>query len=653
MLTVRVLTSDEVARAASQRLAPDTGVQCEVIDSFPEISEGRPDGSIMVGDACVEQLPPEAGESIPVLILLNDPDTDNVPEAGRRILAQVLGSGSGKWTLARAVQHLADLADAEACSAWLRDALEEKNSEVEIFNRIGMALGSERDTRRLLDLILTYARQLTAADSGSIYIIRKQLDKHTGDGRLLHFANTQSDTLSIPFQGTVMEISESSIAGYVAMHGEVLNLPDVDQLPAGCPYHYNAAFDRSVRYRTRSMLALPMRNNEEEIIGVLQLINKKRTAGRPLRPISLVDAEVLAFTSEDEQRALALGGQAAVALENSILYEEIERLFEGFIRASVTAIESRDPVTSGHTERVTQYALALAEAVTETQSGVHAEVAFTEEQMRELRYAALLHDVGKIGVREAVLGKAEKLYPGEMEVVKQRFELIRQTLRLDCSGARLDSALSGNADTAELEERLAEQLHEIDDYMRVILESNTPRVLPEDSSDILEEIGRRVFRTESQGEQAYLTEPEMHSLRVKRGSLTPEEFDEIRSHVVHTREFLASIPWSRNLLGVPDIAAGHHEMLNGSGYPDGLAADRLSPQARIMAVADIFDALTAPDRPYKKGMPVEKALAILDDEVQRGRLDADLVGIFKDGKVYETAMAAHVKSNSVRLDAQG
>ncbi len=406
-----------------------------------------------------------------------------------------------------------------------------------------------------------------------------------------------------------------------------------------------------MNYRAKSMLTLPMRNQEDEVIGVLQLINKKKNPGVPLRPIEVVEKEVIPFTKRDEQRALALGGQAAVALENRILYEEIEQLFEGFIRASVNAIEARDPVTSGHTERVTQLTLALAQAVNDITEGLYADTVFTSDQMRELRYAGLLHDIGKIGVREDVLTKANKLYPGEYAVLLHRFENIRLSLCSEQSQVMLKNALGeGSEIYQEFEERyknqLKVQIEEIDSIWELIEAFNQPKVLPEEASDLLPKIAQRTYRNAKGEEQRFLTDHELHCLSVKKGSLTPEEIEEIRSHIIHTRNFLERIPWTRNLMGLTDIASGHHEMLNGTGYPQHLEGKEVVTQMRIMAIADIFDALTASDRPYKKAVPVDRALRILEFEVKDNRLDAELVRIFKEQKVYETLPAfANERSN--------
>lgn len=643
--TVTYLSSDRIAGATLSSLREDAEFHLQSVEEPGDLSAGGKEENrpVVVSLEEANKLPDDLGVDTPLLLLIDAEELQTLPKLAERARVTVLDSNASHLVVHRTLQSLFRGQSMRQTITDFSEALQSTQSEIEVFSRIGMALGSERDTDRLLDLILTYARKITNADSGSLYIIREEREGNRVTHKSLYFANTQSDTLSMPFQGTELEISERSIAGHVALHGGVLNLPDVYDLPAESPYHINPDFDRAANYRTLSMLALPMRDNEDRVIGVLQLINKKKRAGEPLTPISRVDTDVIPFTQRDEQRALAFGGQAAVALENSRLYAEIERLFESFIRASVHAIEARDPITSGHTERVTQLSLALAEAVHTTETGAYGDVRFSDDELRELRYAGLLHDFGKIGVREAVLGKAEKLHPGEWETLRQRFEVIRESLRVEDARARLEYTLHNGPEAfekqcPEFERALANALAEIDDIWRTLEEVNKPALLPTESSARLDEIAQRTFRCGNDRALRYLTDREHRSLAVERGSLTPEEIAEIRSHILHTRRFLEQIPWSRNLLDLTEIASNHHEMLNGSGYPAGLTAEALPIQARIMAISDIFDALTASDRPYKKAVPVEQALGILESEVKAERLDGELVRIFKEYTVYRCVL---------------
>jgi HD-GYP domain-containing protein (c-di-GMP phosphodiesterase class II) len=386
-----------------------------------------------------------------------------------------------------------------------------------------------------------------------------------------------------------------------------------------------------------------MRNAEDQIIGVLQLINKKVRPEVILYPAELTEREVIPFAQSDEQLGLALAGQAAVALENSLLYEDRERLFEGFIRASVQAIESRDPTTSGHSERVALLTVSLAEAASAVTSGPLRDMTFSQDQLREIRYAGLLHDFGKVGVNENVLVKAKKLYPRDWENLVLRFALAKTTMlfsdyRRRVEILREEGAKSYVSRVKELDEALERDLKEIDNMLDTLDQANTPQVLSEEVSRALQDIANRSYEDIDGRVHPLLTPYEVVNLSIPRGTLNQEERREIESHVAHSFQFLQAIPWTRSLRGVPTIAYAHHERLDGSGYPCGLKGTEIMPQSRMMAIADIFDALTAADRPYKRAVPVQQALKILEEEAERGQLDLDLVRLFIEKRVYEKVL---------------
>src|SRR5215472_14810377 len=328
--------------------------------------------------------------------------------------------------------------------------------EIHELNQIGMALSAEHDPAKLLELILTKSRELTSSDAGSVYLVEStgavghhhSLLSPPGEPGIpappqapheqLRFKLAQNDTAAVPFREVAISINEKSIAGYVALTGEIVNIEDAYHLPPDVPYSINRKFDKDSGYRTKSILAVPIRNQKDKTIAVLQLINAKRDFSARLDSPEAVEQHVLAYTPRQQEIVQSLAGQAAVALENSQLYDSIQRLFEGFVRAAVTAIETRDPATSGHSFRVANLTVALAEAVDRAQSGPYSNVQFTRDQMRELRYASLLHDFGKVGVREEVLIKAKKLYPSQLEVIKQRFGLLRRTLENESLKAGMD-----------------------------------------------------------------------------------------------------------------------------------------------------------------------------------------------------------------------
>jgi response regulator RpfG family c-di-GMP phosphodiesterase len=356
---------------------------------------------------------------------------------------------------------------------------------------------------------------------------------------------------------------------------------------------------------------------------------------------------VVPFDEVSVNYAKALASQAGIALENAMLYDEVTTLFEGFVRASVMAIEARDPTTSGHSERVARLTVGLARVTDRVDHGPYAALKLTADELTQIEYAALLHDFGKVGVREHVLVKADKLYPTQRELLVQRFQFIRKTLENEILQSKVDYLVRASRDRlvqnldgiehglAGLDRSMAERLSEIDEFLRFILEANRPTVLEGGSFDRLAAIAACRYLDGEGTEQPYLTPIEVEALQVLRGSLTPEERHEIESHVVHTFQFLQQIPWGRTFRKIPEIAGAHHEKLDGSGYPHGLSGAAIPSPARMMTIADIYDALTASDRPYKKAVPVDKALDILAMEVKQGKLDADLFTLFVDAKVYE------------------
>jgi HD-GYP domain-containing protein (c-di-GMP phosphodiesterase class II) len=550
--------------------------------------------------------------------------------------------------------------------------------EIHELNAIGAALSAEHDTGTLLELILTKCREITNSDAGSLYLVDvvepvevqrevgllpekrsegaghynsngtfthpnplvSQLLKGMEPRKRLRFKLAQNDSVSVPFREITIEISDRSIAGYVASTGEIVNIEDAYHLPAGVPFIVNRKFDEDSGYRTKSILAVPMRNQKDEIVGVLQLINSKRDVDAKLTSIAAINEHVIPYETRQQEIVASLASQAAVALENSRLYEAIQRLFEGFVRASVIAIEARDPTTSGHSFRVANLTVALAEAVNRAGSGPYAPVRFSREEMREIRYASLLHDFGKVGVREEVLVKAKKLYPAQLDLVHQRFEFVKRSMEVASLRSRLTYLLEkGREQYLEqlpaYDGELAAQIKEIDDFFQAVLTSNEPTVLPGGSFDRLLEIAARHYSDYSGSEQPLLTSDEVRLLSIRKGSLDDDERLQIESHVVHTFNFLQQIPWTKEIKNIPEIARGHHEKLNGLGYPYKLTAPEIPVQTRMMTISDIFDALSAADRPYKKAVSLDRALEILGYAVKDGELDPALYNLFLDAKVYE------------------
>jgi len=521
--------------------------------------------------------------------------------------------------------------------------------EIHELNQIGAALSAEHDTPALLEMILTKMRLITAADAGSLYLAEPipsqlppaQSERRKNLRRRLRFTLAQNDSVEVKFRELVVEVNERSIAGYVAKTGEGVILEDAYHLPPDVPFTFNRQFDEESGYRSKSILAIPMKDQQGEVVGVVQLINAKREREARLHAVTTVAAQVVPFTRHQQAIAESLASQAAVALENSLLYQAIQNLFEGFVKASVTAIEARDPTTSGHSFRVANLTVALAEAVDRADSGTYASLHFSREQMREIRYASLLHDFGKVGVREEVLVKAKKLYPSQLELIKQRFEFIRKALEADMLRSKLDCLLAkGREDflkqLPDFDARMAESLEALDEELRVILECNEPLLTRGNGGfEALMEIAAQQY-TGADGQRRNLLNPdEVRLLSIPKGSLDENERLQIESHVVHTFNFLQQIPWTRELHHLPAIARGHHEKLNGGGYPHRLTAPDIPPQTRMMTISDIFDALGATDRPYKRAVSLERSLEILDSFVKNGEIDSELFRIFVDGKVYE------------------
>lgn len=562
-----------------------------------------------------------------------EPDESIAAEFLTSFIAADAAPGAARVALQGALRHAASLVVAR------RSGRRETRSADDLheLTRIGVALSTERDLMTLLEMILNQARRLSASDAGSLYLVERD---DSGKPEQLRFKLAQNFTLPhLPFKETVIPISHTSIAGYVAATGEPLIIPDVYLLPDDVTYKQNRSFDEQVGYRTKSMLVLPMRSHRDEVIGVVQLINRKRDAATALTSAEIVDREVLAFDTRSVDLVTALASQAAVAIENTRLYEDIERLFEGFVTAAVTAIESRDPTTSGHSFRVATLTCGLAEAIDSVGDGPYRDLRFTREQMREIRYAGLLHDFGKVGVREQVLVKQKKLYPSDLAIVKHRFQYLLQRADLKYERERAEYLFNYGQDRytqvlAELDGVRRAEREELQRYLDAIVHANEPTILPEGTFEELEQINERTFVDFDGVEKPLLSDDELRYLMINKGNLDGRERREIESHVTHTFRFLEQIPWTRELRHIPSIAYGHHEKLNAKGYPRQIAADEIPPQTRMMTISDIYDALTATDRPYKRAVPVERALDILSAEAKEGALDKALLEAFIAANVF-------------------
>lgn len=518
-----------------------------------------------------------------------------------------------------------------------RHDAERRHRELGELAEVGVALANERDLSRLLSLVVSQARRLTGCDAASLYLVERDQD---GRPLSLRFKLTQNHSRpDIALQEFSLPIDDTSLAGHVAFTGESLCIGDVGALGPEVSYVTNRSFDERTGYRTKSMLVLPLTTHRDEVIGVLQLINRKRDPAVVLTDVAVAEREVIPFTLDAMEPANALAAHAAVAIENGLLYESIERLFEGLVTAAVSAIEARDPATSGHSARVAALTIALAQSLEHWPGRYHG-VRFSDEQLREIRYAALLHDFGKVAVPEAVLVKAAKLYPADLERVRARVELLIAREDLHFERARAERLLShGRHDyertVVELSVAREARCESLRAFLAEVELANIGDRPYLDDTARLQSLASRRFRDGTGVEHQLLQPMEAQLLVIPRGTLDLDERKLLESHVAHSYRFLRAIPWTRQLSGIPEIAYAHHEKLNGAGYPRGLREADIPLPARIMAIADVYDALTASDRSYRSAAPPVVALDILQSEAMAGELDLDLLTVFREARVYE------------------
>ncbi len=496
--------------------------------------------------------------------------------------------------------------------------IERRAEKLHLILEVARSMAIERDLDHLLAIVLQAGAKVAEADRCTIFLV----DREHGElwTRLAQGVDSGKE-IRIPMG--------AGIAGHVAATGQAINIPNAYEDP-----RFNRSVDQATGYHTENLLTVPMvmaggGEASGPVVGVIQVLN--RLDHQP-------------FNQEDQELLEGLGAQAAAAIENTILTQEIRHLFEGFVQASVTAIESRDPTTAGHSERVARLTVKLAQTLTDVPKGPYAGRRFADTELQELRYASLLHDFGKVGVRENVLIKANKLFPHELAAVEGRFDLIRRTLELESAQRRIELLAPSGRQAAGAawgieDQRIADELAELDRLRAFVRACNQPNVVAGGDYAKLGDFLTKRYPAIDGEQRSYLTEEEVSRLSILRGSLSENERREIESHVVHTYEFLRRIPWTRDLRRIPDLAHGHHEKLDGSGYPLKLGGPGIPIETRMMTVSDIYDALTASDRPYKKAVPHDRALGILEDEAKRGFVDRDLLTIFIEAGVPAKALA--------------
>ncbi len=508
-------------------------------------------------------------------------------------------------------------------------AADDLGQRLEQLNAIGASLSGERDINRLLETILTAAKSITRADGGTLYRLT--------DERTLRFEIVRTTSLKYYLGGTTGnpvpfypiqlyrddKPNHSMVAAYAALTGKTVNIADAYSAE-GFDFSGTRAFDQKTGYRSKSFLTVPMRNHDREIIGVLQLINARD-------PVS---GEIGAFSPSDQRLAESLASQAAIALTNRMLINQLEQLFESFINLINTAIDEKSPYTGGHCQRVPVLTMLLAEAVNETKEGPLRDFEMTDKDRYELKIAGLLHDCGKVTTPVHVVDKATKLECifDRIHLIDTRFEVLKRDAEL--ASLRKSLAL-GPMERSEEEKRLRERLRQLDDDRNFLHACNvgTERMREEDM-DRVRRIAQYRWRDVAGHEAAFLTDDEVKNLTIRAGTLTEEERKIINHHIVATIRMLEALPWPRHLANVPEYAGGHHERMDGKGYPRGLRREQMSVQARCMGIADIFEALTAKDRPYKKGKSLSESLHILGRMAQNGHVDPDLFDIFVRRKVY-------------------
>ncbi len=489
---------------------------------------------------------------------------------------------------------------------------------------IGASLSRERDINKLLEAILLAAKDVTYADGGTLY--------RMVDARSLKFEIVRNDTLGIAMGGTTgveipfypiqlfdgnNEKNLSMVACWAVHNDKSVNIADA-YTEKGFDFAGTKSFDKKTGYRSQSFLTVPMKNHENEIIGVLQLINAKDRASGAVRP----------FSDADQRLAESLASQAAIALTNRLLINHLENLFESFISLINAAIDDKSPYTGGHCERVPELTMLLADAVTKTSVGPFSDFSMTERDRYELRIAGLLHDCGKITTPVHVVDKATKLETifDRIALVDTRFEIVKRDMQI--------AALRSGIGEAEL----AAKFNSIDEDRAFIRHVNVGgEFMRDEDVERVKQISTRFRWTDPSGTECnFLSEDEVKNLTIRAGTLTADERTVINHHIDLTIEMLEALPWPRHLTNVPEYAGGHHERMDGKGYPRGLTRDQMSVQARCMGIADIFEALTAKDRPYKKGKTLTESLTILGKMKLGHHVDPDLFDVFMWEKVYQT-----------------
>ena len=515
---------------------------------------------------------------------------------------------------------------------------EQLGGQIKKLSDIGRALSGVHDLNTLLEMIVDQARSFTKADAGTLYIIEENT---------LRFQIVQNDSLKIRMGGKTgdtipfppVELKESNVSAYVAIKGEPVNIPDVYDTDL-FDFTGPKKFDQSTGYRSKSMLVIPLKNHEDDVIGVLQLLNATNA----------INKEVIPFSKDYVNLSESLASQAAVAITNAKLISNMAELFEAFVKVMATAIDEKSPVTGGHIRRVANLTLTMAEFINEHEDGIFKEKKFSPDQMYELRIAAYMHDIGKVTTPVEIVEKAKKLQTifDRIHYVRLRMDYIIQKVKLEGQQIKINLLESGAVKTEveKVEADLNNKIEELKEIRSFINKCNEPGEFLEDETlERLKEISQRTYLDNEGEEQPFLTEDELLNLSIRRGSITETERKKMQDHAAVTLRMLNQIPFTKKLKNIPNFAGAHHEFINGNGYPLGLKGDQIPFEGRLMAVTDIAEALTASDRPYKKAMPLETVYRILRSMSEKGELDNDLVELFIDKEIYKIYQAKHENGN--------
>lgn len=521
-------------------------------------------------------------------------------------------------------------------------------SHIKKLAKIGLALSGEADMRKLLEMIVDAARDLSFADAGTLYIL-------DNENKCLNFEILQNDTMKTRLGGTSgSKISlppvpleadgkpnYSNVSSYVALTGEIINIPDVYEAE-GFDFTGPRKYDETTGYRSKSMLVIPMKNHEDDIIGVLQLLNA----------IDIDSREVTHFSSEYVELIGSLASQAGVALTNAQLIQDLKNLLYAFIESIAAAIDEKSPYTRGHIDRVVKLTMMIAREINNQCDGPFANIQFTLDELEELKLATWMHDVGKITTPEYVVDKRTKLETiyDRIELIDCRYELIASEKEKKYLKEKIDLLDKGKADSVtlkKLEQAYNKELQTLREEKEFIALCNTPgEFMSDDKLERLKAIAEKKFSNDGK-EKKYLSEDELRNLSIRKGSLTDEERKKIENHVAMTKKMLEQLPFPKKLSNIPEYASGHHEKLDGTGYPDGLKSDELSLQARIMAVADIFEALTAKDRPYKEPMKLSQAVRILGFMKNDNHIDPDIYDLFINNGLFRKYAEEELNSDQI------